>query len=95
MLTIWGGHVWRQNNHPTRGRKFIGMKGMPDIIGYNLNGTAIWCEVKTEGDRLSQDQIDFMNRAAANGCKVYLCTVDDGGFPVVNAWEDHRGLTLK
>jgi hypothetical protein len=82
--------VWRQNNHATRGRKFIGMKGMPDIIGYGMDGKAVYCEVKTEGDRLSDDQIAFMNRATDNDCATYICKVGEHGGAYLSTWELHR-----
>jgi Holliday junction resolvase len=70
---MMGFTVWRQNNLAVRGRKFIGKKGMPDIIGYDNQGCAVWCEVKTINDKLSQHQVDFMADAMNAGCKVFIC----------------------
>lgn len=92
VLNAWGCTVWRQNNHATRGRKFIGMKGVPDIIGHDLGGVAVYAEIKTTGDRLSQDQIDFMNGAAARECRAYIVR-ELNGQPNVEKWEDYRGVT--
>ena len=72
-LSMMGCTVWRQNNLAVRGRKFIGKKGMPDIIGYDSEGSAVWCEVKTINDKLSQHQVDFMADAMNAGCKVFIC----------------------
>jgi hypothetical protein len=92
VLNAWGCTVWRQNNHATRGRKFIGMKGVPDIIGHDLEGRAVYAEIKTSGDRLSQDQIDFMNGAAARDCRAYIVR-EESGQPNIEKWEDYRGIT--
>ena len=81
--------VWRQNNLSVKGRKFIGMKGMPDIIGYGNGGRAVYCEVKTENDRLSQDQIEFMDGAHKAGCLVYM-SVGFRGLSAFQSWADYR-----
>lgn len=72
-LTNMGCTVWRQNNLAVRGRKFIGKKGMPDIIGYDKSGYSVYCEVKTINDKLSQDQVNFMTDAMYNLCHVFIC----------------------
>jgi hypothetical protein len=64
----WRGHdCWRQNNIAVRGRKFIGRKGVSDIIGITKDGRWVACEVKTLNDRLSEDQIDFLNDIKKTG----------------------------
>jgi hypothetical protein len=75
-LTSFGFHVWRANNIAIPGRKFIGMKGMPDIIGYDCGGVAVWCEVKTANDKLSTEQIVFLTMAADAGCRCYIAMQD-------------------
>ena len=76
QLTMMGFTAWRQNNLAVRGRKFIGKKGMPDIIGYDSEGCAVWCEVKTINDKISEHQIDFMTDAMHAGCRVLICMQD-------------------
>lgn len=90
VLNSWGCAVWRQNNHATRGRKFIGMKGVPDIIGHDLEGRAVYAEVKTVSDRLSQDQIDFLQGAEKRDCRVYLVREFEG-FPEIINWVAYLG----
>jgi hypothetical protein len=68
------------------------MKGVPDIIGHDLAGVAVYAEIKTTGDRLSQDQIDFMNNAAARDCRAYIVR-EESGQPNIEKWEDYRGIT--
>lgn len=63
---------------------------MPDIIGYGLDGRAVYCEVKSEGDRLSDEQIAFMNRATDNGCDTWICKVGEHGGAYLSTWEMHR-----
>jgi len=81
--------VWRQNNLRVPGRKFIGMKGMPDIIGHSQDGRAVYCEVKTENDRLSQEQIEFMDAAQKAGCQVWV-SKGFRGLSAFQSWADYR-----
>ena len=85
-LTSFGFHVWRANNIAIPGRKFIGMKGMPDIIGYDCGGVAVWCEVKTANDKLSKHQMNFLDRAMYAGCKCYIATQDKNGNVELKNW---------
>ncbi len=81
--------VWRQNNLAVKGRAFIGLKGVPDIIGYNkYTGVSVYCEVKTINDKMSQYQIDFMNKAKTSGCHCLIATDQDGQV-VLNEWTNH------
>jgi hypothetical protein len=68
------------------------MKGVADIIGHDLGGVAVYAEIKTTGDRLSQDQINFMNNAAARDCRVYI-VLEESGQAVMQTWEAYRGIT--
>lgn len=78
-LNLTGHTVWRQNNIHTPGRKFIGMKGLPDIIGYqNHTGISVYCEVKKIGDKISDDQFNFLTLAYQNGCKVLIAHEIEG-----------------
>jgi hypothetical protein len=72
MLEKDGCTVWRNNNLAVRGRKFIGRKGVPDIIGYDQYGKSVWCEVKAGQDKLSVEQVEFMDEASKAGCKCYI-----------------------
>jgi len=65
------------------------MLGLPDIIGHcQQTGRAVYCEVKTKGDRLSEDQRYFLRGAAQAGAIVYLSTVDDADIPQLIQWKD-------
>lgn len=78
--------VWRQNNLAVRGRTFTGLKGVPDIIGFHkFTGVAVYCEVKTVNDRMSQDQINFMNRAKTSGCQCLIAT-EENGLVCIKEW---------
>ncbi len=53
--------LWRNNNVPVRRRKNHIKKGVSDIIGYMLNGgQLVVIEVKTENDKLSAEQKEFL-----------------------------------
>ena len=69
-----GNEVWRNNNLAVRGRAFIGRKGVPDIIGYSKKyGHFVCCEIKAIGDRLSPDQMVFLEELAYAGGTAMLC----------------------
>lgn len=73
-LTTMNYFVWRQNQVPVKGRRFIGMKGLSDIQGYcKATGKAVYCEVKSKGDKLREEQINFLNWSTQAGCHTYLC----------------------
>ena len=61
-----GCFVWRNNNLAVRGRTFIGLKGVPDVVGFTNQGIAVYCETKAIGDKLSTYQIAFLNLAKAS-----------------------------
>lgn len=74
-LRLRGANCWAQNNLSVPGRKFIGKKGLSDIIGFHSQtGIFILCEVKTINDRFSDDQIKFLNEAHKAGCIVLVAT---------------------
>lgn len=79
--------VWRSNNLPVPGRKFTGLKGVPDICGFHkLTGVAVYCEVKTVNDRFSEYQVNFMDRASKAGCHCLIAT-EENGRVVINEWK--------
>ena len=84
----WRGHnVWIQNNIAVRKRKFIGRLGVSDLIGITKDGRWVAVEVKTLNDRLSDDQIDFLNDIKkAGGVALIACQGDSGGVEM-REWE--------
>lgn len=81
--------VWRQNNLAVRGRTFNGLKGVPDILGFQKHtGVSVFCEVKTKTDKVSQFQIDFMNRAKTSGCHCLIATDEDGKV-ILKEWPNY------
>lgn len=69
----WRGHtVWKNNNLAVRKRKFIGRLGVSDVIGITKDGRWVACEIKTLNDRLSTDQIDFLNDVKKAGGVAYI-----------------------
>jgi hypothetical protein len=74
FLKDGGNEVWRNNNLAVRGRAFIGRKGVPDIIGYSKQyGHFVCCEIKAIGDRLSGDQMMFLEELSMAGGCAMLC----------------------
>ncbi len=68
------GHiVWRNNNLAVKGRAFIGKKGVADIIGISRNGLHLECEVKKNGDKFSQYQIEHLGMISNCGGLVFVC----------------------
>lgn len=75
-LTWRGYDVWKNNNLAVRKRKFIGRLGVSDVIGITKDGRWVACEVKTINDRLSPDQITFLNDVKkAGGIALIACQV--------------------
>lgn len=92
MLQLRGNVVWRNNNLAVPGRKFIGRKGVPDVIGWdNKDGRAVWCEIKTKNDRLSEDQTQFLDEAHKAGCRVYIVRFDKSA--ILQSWADYRMIS--
>lgn len=84
----WRGHtVWIQNNIAVRKRKFIGRLGVADIIGISKDGRWVACEIKTLNDRLSKDQIDFLNDVKKAGGLVYIACQGNNGQVELREWE--------
>jgi hypothetical protein len=83
----WRGHtVWVHNNLAVRGRKFIGRRGVPDIIGITKDGRWVVAEVKTLNDVLSPDQITFLNDIKKAGGEAYIAC-QEGSRVVLKEWE--------
>lgn len=83
-----GFYCWRNNNtSPTRRRTFIGEYGVSDIIGYAvghtnnylLRGSFMCGEVKTQSDKLSQSQKDFLLSVNKAGGYAYVIEDDKRG----------------
>lgn len=85
LLTFKGFEVWRNNNAAVYDRKIGGFRrnstklGVPDIIGFQKKtGRAIYVEIKTGSDRLSDEQRAFLINALENGCIAFECrSIDD------------------
>jgi hypothetical protein len=78
-LTLSRYECWPDNNRGYGVRGFRGKVGKSDIIGYSKDfGIALYCEVKTATDYLSEGQIEFLNAALAAGCHIYIATDDNG-----------------
>lgn len=86
-LTYRGFTVWVQNNLAVPGRKFIGKRGQSDLIGYrNRDAVMCACEVKTLSDRLSTDQILFLNDVKKAG-GIALIALQAGNRVELREWE--------
>lgn len=86
-LRYQGATVWPQNNIAVKGRKFIGRKGVPDIIGFTMVGKFLGCEIKTVNDTLSVDQIEFLNDLVVAGGKAYIAKQSATGAVVIEEWK--------
>jgi hypothetical protein len=78
--------VWPQNNLPVRGRKFIGRRGVSDIIGITPAGLFLAVEVKTVNDFLSDDQINFLNDITRSGGLAYIACQSATGAVELREW---------
>lgn len=88
----YNGDVWLQNNIAVRGRKFIGRKGLGDIIGYEkTTGRMIVCEAKTVNDILSDAQKDLLTKVH-NAGGIALLATQEGIKVVVKKYIDNQKL---
>lgn len=86
-MEMRGYFVWRHNNLAVPGRKFAGLKGVSDIMGFEKKtGLSVFCEVKTKNDKISEYQANFMTRAKKAGCHVFIA-MDDNGNVLIKEWE--------
>ena len=85
FLQLSGFVAWRQNNvsvfdkKKNRYRKFIGMRGLPDIIGF-YSGTGVWVaiEIKAGNDKPSKEQLAFQKILSdAGGFACIARSLDD------------------
>lgn len=72
-LNLKGYNCWRSNNISAPGRRFTGLRGLPDVIGYHKKtGRFIGVEVKNKNDKLSLEQIEFGINALEGGAMWFL-----------------------
>lgn len=90
-LTSRGCEVWAQNNvRAVKGRKFVGRKGVPDIIGFHRkSGLFVGCEVKAGTDRLSPDQTELMTALAIAGAIVVVAFENEIGNIEIRDFRDY------
>ena len=86
-LKLRGANCWMQNNLAVPGRKFIGRKGVSDIIGFvNATGLFLVCEVKTIDDVFSDDQKKFLTEVKQAG-GIALYATQELNNVVIKPWE--------
>ena len=76
FLNYSGFKAWRNNNgavYSVKRKTFLKnplhQLGVPDVIGFRLSdGKALFVEIKTGRDKLSDDQIRFLEIAKKAGC---------------------------
>ena len=69
--------AWRNNSGAIKiGKRFIkfGLKGSPDIIGYNQKGRFIGVEIKIGTDQLSIEQTNFIANAIESNCNIIVAS---------------------
>lgn len=85
-LKLKGFHCWKQNNLAVRNRKFIGEYGVADIMGFHkLTAVILACEVKANGDRLSDDQKTFLTKVKQSGGHALLA-IQKGTQVALEEW---------
>lgn len=87
-LTLKGHTVWINNNIAIPGRKFIGRKGVSDIVGIDKNGKWTACEIKTVNDKLSEEQIEFLTEIKKRGGTSLLAVQNKNGFVELVEFEE-------
>jgi hypothetical protein len=67
--------IWRANSGGNKsGRRKANSINLPDIVGVQRFGMALFVEVKTATGRLTHEQLDFLLRMDGRGClaRVYI-----------------------
>lgn len=81
LLTIKGFKVWKNTSSgKVAGGRFVTVtKGIPDVTGFRLNDALfIGVEIKTENDRMSEEQKEFAEQIKqAGGIFVEMRSPDD------------------
>lgn len=87
-----GFEVWRHNQIGKTNRKFKGAKGCADITGYHkVTGIRLECEVKKIGDKLSDEQKEFLEKIkAANAHALIAHDNGNGGILITSVWDYYR-----
>ena len=79
---------WQQNNLAVKGRKFIGRKGLPDILGYHkLTGCFVGCEVKTKNDYLMSGQKVFLSLLSVAGGIALVAKQGEHGNVIIETFK--------
>lgn len=86
QLQYHGCSVWPQNNLAVRGRRFIGKRGLPDIIGYTKDGKFLAAEVKTVNDFLTEEQKEFLSSLNKSGGIGVVAKQDENGKVILEVW---------
>ena len=69
------------------------LKGVPDIIGFDLEGKFIGCEIKTGGDRLSLYQKELLNKLHQRGGGAFVVRdIDKFENTVTNKYGGQKNL---
>ena len=77
-------HAWRVNAGMIAGKYPSVPKGTPDICGYTTSGKAFFAEVKDDGDEVSAEQAEFLDRAYKSKCEVLVV---GPSFEWENGWQ--------
>lgn len=92
-LKLRGVNAWMQNNLAVRGRKFIGRKGVSDIMGFHSRtGLIVACEVKTINDTFSDEQKEFLTEVK-NAGGIALIATQVGLQAEIIGWDPYEEQT--
>lgn len=58
---------WRSNNGAVRGKRFHGIRGVPDIIGILPGGRFLGVECKSDKGKQSPEQVEFQKKVEKLG----------------------------
>lgn len=85
--------VWRQNNYATRGRKFIGMEGLSDVIMVLKNGLWGAVEIKSGKDTITDAQVQFLMKVHTSGGIAHIVRTykdaEDVKIKIIRKYETH------
>ena len=69
--------------------------GSPDLIGWNIEtGITYGVELKTENDKLSKIQIQFLNLMVNDNCIVYVAKIENDKIILID-WKNKTEIEIE
>jgi len=81
-----GHFVWRNNQVHVPGRRFIGGRGVADIIGISKTGQFLAVEIKIPPDKMSKEQDKFHDEIRQRGGCSIVFQKESDIYNILRRW---------